>query len=307
MEALASWSVRKISDFDPQNLSNTAWSSAKSSVRQEPGVPSDGVVAQEPLLMAMSKSAQGLRGARELASLAWALATLRFQTPLPTVVPSEPLDLANAAWAYGILELEVAPLELATRARALHGHGVSIRCRRGVAHGHPTPGDPGRPWSPGLRGVKEELGRQRGWLCGGVARRLGSQLSCSLVRPAKDSVFSWSNAILIEWQVDNFGLFGTTRLLSKLGISPPQPCFVQTARASWQRESNVRELRRLLRSRSLEWSASSKRNRSTASRMLAILNRRGRMERLQSWGWAWTEWMAASEATWSIASGHLRA
>ena len=117
MEALASWSLRKISEFDAQNLSNTAWSFAKSSVRQAPCVPSHGL-PQEPLLVAMSRSAEGLTGVRELVSLAWALATLRFQSPLPTVVPREPLDLANAAWAYGILELELAPLELAARARA---------------------------------------------------------------------------------------------------------------------------------------------------------------------------------------------
>jgi len=49
----------------------------------------------------------------------------------------------------------------------------------------------------------------------------------------KEDPFSPCNGILLRWHIDNFGIHGTTYLLSKLGIQKPEKGFLETAEASW--------------------------------------------------------------------------
>ena len=49
----------------------------------------------------------------------------------------------------------------------------------------------------------------------------------------KEDAFSPSNGILLRWHIDNFGIHGTTYLLSKFGIETPETAFLETAKASW--------------------------------------------------------------------------
>ncbi|CAJ1346664.1 unnamed protein product [Effrenium voratum] len=209
MEAPAAEAAERIGASDPQNLSNVAWTFGK------PGM------TQEPLLDATSWRATCLAlGPRELAGLAWALATLRRYGAASsavlghgTVLAStqfQALDAANAAWGFAAAAAQgvevAAALATAARAKQLE---LDIQPLAALVD-LDLPG------------------------CEDLQRILTERVDIFAMTWLKEDAFSPSNHILQEWQVNNVGIHGTTRLLSKCGIVQPtlETGFVQRALAS---------------------------------------------------------------------------
>lgn len=65
--------------------------------------------------------------------------------------------------------------------------------------------------------------------CDLLKQRLIHRLEVFSGQWLREDPFRASNALLFEYQVDNFGLFGTAMLLDKIGISRPDPDFEQRA------------------------------------------------------------------------------
>ncbi|CAE8644316.1 unnamed protein product [Polarella glacialis] len=146
---------------------------------------------------------------RECAGLAWAFATLKRcgrpplgATPAQAIMLTstpEPLDPANGAWALDT----VKPL-----GEAVCGALASVALNK-------THSFENQPLAtlvdvnlPGCELLKDRL---RANICTFAAQWL------------QQDAFSGSNALLLDWQVDNFGLFGTSLLLSKFGVLQPSP------------------------------------------------------------------------------------
>jgi len=70
---------------------------------------------------------------------------------------------------------------------------------------------------------------------------LESRVNRFAERWLSQDAFSGCNAVLFDWQVDNFGLFGTAALFTKLGMSPPaDAAFEGRARARVAAEEEAR-------------------------------------------------------------------
>lgn len=209
LDSLAVAGVRRVAAFDAQNLSNMAWAYAKMSV------------SQEPLLDAISAEVcRRTLGPRELANLAWCFATLRrCHAPLFAVLaaaaatlPSwKALDLANAAWAFAAARAWPPVLQRAVAQR-------SVACLELNMESQPL-----------VNLVDLDLPAPDGnYLLETLLRRVDAFHNEWI----KEDPFSPCNGILLRWHIDNFGIHGTTYLLSKLGIQKPEKGFLETAEAS---------------------------------------------------------------------------
>lgn len=65
--------------------------------------------------------------------------------------------------------------------------------------------------------------------CALLEDRLSTRVKTFADRWRREDALKASNALLFEWQVDNFGIFGTTLLLNCLGIGSPGIGFEQRA------------------------------------------------------------------------------
>jgi len=65
--------------------------------------------------------------------------------------------------------------------------------------------------------------------CELLEQRLTSRVDTFAEQWRQEDAFKASNSLLFDWQVDNFGVFGTALLLSKFGISRPGGDFVERA------------------------------------------------------------------------------
>eukprot|EP00435_Cladocopium_sp_Y103_P055635 s1276_g18.t1 len=178
---------------------------------------------QEPLLDAISAEVcrRSTLQPRELANLAWCFATLRrCHGPLFAVLaaataatlPSfQPLDLANAAGALAAAGAWPPMLQQAVAQR-------SVACL-----------ELGMESQPLVNLVDLDLPAPDGnYLLETLLRRVDAFHNEWI----KEDAFSPSNGILLQWHIDNFGIHGTTYLLSKFGIEKPEKRFLETAEAS---------------------------------------------------------------------------
>jgi len=199
MEAIAAESLAKIRAFDAQNLSNTAWAYAKLGV------------AHEPLMHAIASSAihkLPQLAPRELSGLSWSFATLWIpDAPLLDAIAAaarakisafDPLDVANTAWAFDRLRLLDSPLRNSIASASLKSI-PDLGCQ------------------PLATLVDLALPS-----CGALEERLSALVASFAKQWLALDPFTGMDALLLDWQVDNFGIVGTANLLARLGVRSPE-------------------------------------------------------------------------------------
>mmetsp|Transcript_82447 Transcript_82447/g.233840 ORF Transcript_82447/g.233840 Transcript_82447/m.233840 type:complete len:350 (-) Transcript_82447:38-1087(-) len=168
-------------------------------------------ISDEPLCDAISSAAIARMSefqSRDIASPAWACAKLTIvHAPLRDALSSqaiakigsfEPLDIATTAWAYDTLKLLAGPLMDALAAEALRK--MDSMENQPLA----TLVDIGLPG------------------CAALEQQLTSKIVAFAQAWSAQEPFAASNALLFDWQVDNFGIFGTALLLEKFGVFHPR-------------------------------------------------------------------------------------
>lgn len=117
----------------------------------------------------------------------------------------EPLDLANTAWAYDTLRLLDGQLIDAIAAEALSKLESTETQPLATLVDVELPG------------------------CEGLQQRLIARIARFAEQWLLQDAFSGSNALLFDWQIDNFGIIGTGILLSKIGVQSPGEGFALRA------------------------------------------------------------------------------
>jgi len=152
---------------------------------------------------------------RECSGLSWSFATLRrLDSTLLTAISSqalriissfETLDIATIAWAYDTLKVLDGPLRDALAAEALKKGETMDSQPLATLVDINLPG------------------------CAPLQDQLSARITAFADRWKREDALKASNALLFEWQVDNFGIFGTRLLLSCIGIGLPGVEFEQRA------------------------------------------------------------------------------